>query len=272
MKTILVATDFSKASVNAARYAVEIAAILNASLHILHVYQLPVSYGDISFAVASGEIEKDAQDLMKAFQSQLTNANVTNVEIKTEVRLGDFLDELAKVCKKNDPYLVVFGIHKSTAAKRFFFGSQAIFAMKHIEWPLVLVPEHAHFRSLKNIAIACDLIQVAATVPVEKVKMLVNDFGGKLHILNAGSNARYHPDIVFESGLLREVLPGVDQEYHFIESRDIDQGITDFVDKRNIDLLLVTPKKHDFFERLFLTSHTKELALMSNVPVMSLHI
>ncbi len=272
MKTILVATDFSKASLNAARYAIEMAAILNASLHILHVYQLPVSYSDISYAVASGEIEKDAQNLMKEFQSQLTNKNITDIEIKTELRLGDFIGELEKVCEKINPYLVIFGIHKSTAAQRFFFGSQAIFAMKHIEWPLVLVPEHAHFRSLNNIGIACDLIQVTETLPAEKVKMLVNDFGGKLHILNAGSNAKYHPDIVFESGLLREALPGINHEYHFIESKDTDKGITDFVDKRDIDILLVTPKKHDFFERLFYTSHTKELALMSNVPVMSLHI
>lgn len=271
MKTILVATDFSKASLNAAKYAIDVAAVIGASVYILHVYQLPVSYSDISYAVTSGEIEQDAEDLMNDFRLQLTGTNIINVDLETEVRLGDFVCELAKLCEKINPYLVILGIHKSTAAKRFFFGSQAIFAMKHVEWPLILVPEHAQFRSLKKIGIACDLIQVADTLPVEKVKMLVKDFGAELHILNAGSNARYNPDIVFESGLLREVLPGIDHKYHFIESRDIDKGIINFVDKGNIDLLLVTPRKHDLFERLFYTSHTKELALMSSVPVMALH-
>jgi hypothetical protein len=46
MKTILAITDFSPAATNATDYAADMAMAMNASLTLLHVYQLPVTYGD----------------------------------------------------------------------------------------------------------------------------------------------------------------------------------------------------------------------------------
>lgn len=270
MKTILVATDYSDASLNAANYAIEVAKQINASIHILHVYQLPVSYGDLSAAVASGEIEEDALISMKSFQLKLFNKNSAGFTITSEVQLGDFLSELEKTCKKINPYFVVLGLRKSSAFKRFFLGSQAIYALQHLECPLLLVPEHASFRHLKKVGVACDLMQVTETLPVEKVKLLVEDFGAELHVVNAATNTQNNPHTILESDILREILEQIKHEYHFIESEDIDKGITDFAASEAIDILLVMHKKHDFFERLFLTSHTKEIALMSKVPVMVL--
>ena len=54
MKTIIVATDFSDASYNAAQYAANMALGVHANLLLLHVFQMPLIYAQVPMAV-SGE-------------------------------------------------------------------------------------------------------------------------------------------------------------------------------------------------------------------------
>ena len=50
MKTLIVVTDFSPAASNAVNYAADMALTINATLLILHVYQLPVIYLEVPLA------------------------------------------------------------------------------------------------------------------------------------------------------------------------------------------------------------------------------
>ena len=101
--------------------------------------------------------------------------------------------------------------------------------------------------------------------------MLVNDFDAKLHILNTGKRKEFKPELVFESGLLQEMLGALNPEYHFITSGNTDEGILNFAEKNKIDLLIVLPKRHSLLEKLVHKSHTKQFVLHSHVPVMALH-
>ena len=138
-------------------------------------------------------------------------------------------------------------------------------------WPLITVSPEAKFSSIKNIGLACDFNKVIDTIPADEIKKLVEDFHAKLHILNTGRQKTYNPEIVFESGMLRELLKDVQAEYHFIPGDDKDQAIIDFAEKNHIDLLVVLPKRHGLFDKLVHKSHSKQLVLHSHVPVMALH-
>jgi nucleotide-binding universal stress UspA family protein len=99
----------------------------------------------------------------------------------------------------------------------------------------------------------------------------VNDFHAELHILNTGRKQVFKPEVIFESGLLQEMLADLKPAYHFISSENTDEGIINFAEKNLIDLLVVLPKRHGLLEKLVLKSHSKQLVLHSHVPVMSLH-
>ena len=45
MKTIIIPTDFSAIATNAMRYGIDMATAIKGSILLLHVYQVPVSYG-----------------------------------------------------------------------------------------------------------------------------------------------------------------------------------------------------------------------------------
>jgi hypothetical protein len=99
----------------------------------------------------------------------------------------------------------------------------------------------------------------------------MKDFNATLHILNTGKQRDFDTDIVFESGLLNEMLGPVTPKYHFITSENIDKGIIDFAEKNNIELLIVLPKRHGLLEKILHKSLTKQLVLHSHVPLMALH-
>lgn len=271
MKTILVATDFSPAALHAAGYAADMALAIDAALYLLHVYQVPLSYGDAPAIISLADVEQLAEMDMKEFKDVLAGNKAGKPIIKTELRLGSFYKELETVCETIKPYAVVMGCQGTTAAERLFFGSHTVHAIRHLEWPLIAVPAGAVYSSIKKIGLACDFDEVADTVPADEIKMLVKDLHAELHVLNTGNEKVYNPDIVFESGILQKMLKDLNPGYHFIANEDTDAGILEFTEVNRIDLLIVLPKRHGLIDRLLHKSHSKHLVLYSHIPVMALH-
>ena len=61
MKTIVIPTDFSDIANNAMQYGLEMAKATNASVTLLHVFQVPVSLTDVPVALVSvEELQSDA--------------------------------------------------------------------------------------------------------------------------------------------------------------------------------------------------------------------
>jgi len=60
MKTLIVPTDFSPVSINAMNYAADMALNIDASLLLLHVYQIPVTFTEVPVVnISLEEIRKD---------------------------------------------------------------------------------------------------------------------------------------------------------------------------------------------------------------------
>ncbi len=271
MKTILVTTDFSTSATNAVNYAADMAISLNANLLLFHVYQMPVIYSEVPVAVNEVDMMAAAEKDLRTLRDEITNQRNGKLHIETEVKMGVFFYELKNLCDAIKPYLVVMGSQGTSATERLLFGSHTVYAMKHLKWPLMTVPPESHFSSIKKIGLACDFNKVIDTTPIEDIKTLVNDFKAEIHVINTGKETVFDPDIVYESGLLQEMLQGLSPKYDFVSSDNVDEGIIDFAEKNDIDLLLVLPKRHGLLEKLTTQSHTKKLVLHSHVPVMALH-
>lgn len=271
MKKLLVATDFSSAAINAAEYAADMALATRSDLLLLHIYQVPVNYTELPVASVDVDFQARAEKSMNELKEQLNTRVNGAVSIETELRMGFFYEELVKACEDTHPYSVIIGTQGKTAAENLLFGGHAVYAMKHLAWPLITVPPTAKFSSIRKIGLACDFANVVETMPAAEIKKLVTDFNAELHVLNTGKSSEYNPDEVFQAGLLQEMLNSIKPAYDFITGDDIDAGIMDFAEKNNIDLLIIIPKRHGLLEGLLHRSHTKQFVLHSHVPVMALH-
>jgi nucleotide-binding universal stress UspA family protein len=274
MKTIIVPTDFSPIATNAMNFAADMAVNINASLMLLHVYQVPVSMTDVPVVMVSAEeLKKSSEAKLQEVKDALTHITSGKIKVYTEARLGDVSDELEDVCQHIQPFAVIMGTRGTSRVERVLFGSTTLTAIRHLKWPVIVVPPGKEYGTgIKKIGFACDFDKVVESTPIRFIKNMVKEFGGELHVLNVDYESRhFKPETPEESLMLHTLLEDLNPSYHFINHVDIEDGINEFVEENNIDLLITIPKKHKLLDSLFKHSSTKQLVTQSHVPVMCVH-
>src|SRR5665213_2963184 len=107
MKTIILATDFSTAAINAAEYAADMALAIQANILLLHISEIPIAYLGIPVAATEDEMMKDAKKSLSLLKEQLMTRTNGKLNIKTEIDAGVFFHKLKEICEKIKPYSVV---------------------------------------------------------------------------------------------------------------------------------------------------------------------
>lgn len=273
MKTIIVPTDFSTISNNAVDYAIGLATQTGSSLLLFHAYQVPVSMTDVPIVLVSvEELQKNAETKMSEVKKVVERETGGSIKIYVETKLGDTVDELEELCNRIKPFAVVMGTKGATGLERVFFGSTTLTTIKHLSWPVIVVPPDKRYSAIKKIGFACDFREVVETTPARFIREFVKEFNAEIHVLNVDyKNAHFKPDTPEQSVLLHTMLEDLNPKYDFIEEQNIEAGIEKFAEKNNLDLIITIPKKHKLLEGLFKKSHTKDLVFHSHLPIMCVH-
>ncbi|MEP7321126.1 MAG: universal stress protein [Saprospiraceae bacterium] len=270
MKTILVATDFSAAASHAAEYAADMAMAIQANLFILHVFQIPINYSEMPLAVSMEELMLGPKEEIIKLQNELIQRTKNNIKIDSEVIEGLFFGELNTFCERLNPFSVIIGTQGKTRGERLFFGSEAIYTMKHLEWPIIAVPINSDYRNIQKIGLACDLNELGE-IPVDDIQILAKDFNAELIVINTSKKETHSMHRDASSSALFERFAESKPQYHFIYDKNVDEATLDFAEKSKLDLLIVLPKRHSLISQLLFKSHTREFVMHSHVPVMALH-
>lgn len=259
MKTIVVATDFSAPAENAMLYAAQLADTIKASVLLFHAYQVPVGMNDIPvLMISTNELKANAEaGLTRA--KELLNKNFTSLNIKTESRLGDVIDELNDVCSIIDPLLIVVGKHGASGVQQMLFGSTSLSVIRHTTYPVIVVPDRFHGYGIKNAALAIDAS--VENVCVQKLKTLVTELNIQLHIVHV----KQEKSASLQVGRL---VTELNSKYSTIYNHEFVHGIESYIQNNNIDLLIILPHKHSLMDRLFFKTHTKELLKKISTPIM----
>jgi nucleotide-binding universal stress UspA family protein len=271
MKTLLVPTDFSPASVNAMHYAAEMALSIEASILLVHVYQVPVTISEIPVVTVSvDELKKASEEKLDELKTAVARITSGKVKIYTEAVMGETVDELNTLCEKIDPFAVVMGTHGSSGLERLVMGSTTLTAIRHLKCPVIAVPPGTTFKGIRKIGLASDFKDVIATTPIDFIKAVIREFKPSVHVLHATAQEE-NTETPLESGYLETMLEGIKPVYHMLDREDPMEGIREFAEKNNLDLLIVIPKKHKILEGIFHKSSSAELIKRSHIPVMAIH-
>jgi nucleotide-binding universal stress UspA family protein len=274
MKTIVAPTDFSPISRNAVHYAADLAKVLGTSLTLLHIYQIPVPFSEVPAPVYRMEdLEREAEEQMQLLKAEIMHRTESRINILSVVKAGVVSSEIESYCHSVDPYAVVMGAESAGIFERFLLGGKTLNALKNLSWPLIVVPPEVKLSGISKIGLACDLIDVAETVPKKEIRNLVKQFNATLHILHVseGSGEAFDLQTIIECRQLQDLLEDLNPQFHFIGSDSIEKGICEFAEKNNLDLLIIIPKKRSLITGIFQHSHSKRLVLHAHVPVIAFH-
>jgi nucleotide-binding universal stress UspA family protein len=262
MKTIIVPTDFSVPAENAMLYAGQVAQTIQASVLLVHVYQVPVSMNDVPVMMVSAEELKKSADAGLERTKEVLKAAYPLLEVSIESRLGDITEELRDLAAEIHPATVVIGKHGATGMERILFGSTSLSIIRQVQVPVIVVPDSTTKRQLKNIALAVDDLRYP--VPQQNIKTLMEQLGAQLHIIHVQTDKK-------ESADFNALATAFNTSCTLIRDEEFVHGIQSYVRENNIDLLIILPHKHSLMERLFFKTHTKELMQALSIPLMCMH-
>ena len=274
MKHIIAATDFSENANNAASFAADLACRLRAHLNLLYVFQTVVPFTDGSMPpLYIEDAQEEGEKQLAELKEKLLIQTGERIIVHTEIQGGNFVNELNDYCHEITPYAVVVGTESKGMLERLALGGEAVSVLKHLTWPLIIVPPNKRFSDFKRIGLACDLEDVAESVRTKEIEDWVEEFDAELHVIHV--NPSFDKPLTkikaAESSWLRSILGDMSPKYHFPHRADLDDGIAEFAARLKLDLLIVIPKSRNWFESIFKTSKSKEIMLHTNIPILSLH-
>lgn len=274
MKTIIIPTDFSPVATNALYYGIDMAKAIDSSVMLVHIYNIPIAFSEVPVLLISVEELKNAAETRLAdLKKEVELISPGKITVLTETRMGNIVDELENICSEVKPFAVVMGSSGASGIEKVLFGSTTLSVIKHLTWPVIVVPPGKGFgKGIKKIGLASDFTNVVNTTPAPFIKELVKELNAELHVLNVDYHNRHFDDSKREESRdLHDMLEPVNPEYHFIENKSIEDGITEFAGKNDLDLLITLPKKHSLLEGIFKTSASRQIVFQSHIPVLCLH-
>ncbi len=275
MRTIIVTTDFSGPSLNAARYAAGLAGPLGVDQLVLYhsydnaplVTDAPVAEDDVSLAYEGSLLALEmVENEMRAVSDRPASVKILLVTNELPLVLG-----VERLAEQWEPCLVVAATTGKGGLEKFAMGSNTSALALSCAAPLLVVPREARYDAIERIVFACDLKKVSKTTPVAELRFLLERLHAELLVLNvAVEGKRFDPDVIPEQYKLHDLLDDLDPTYHYTESDDLVEGIADFAEDQRAGLIVSVPKAHGFLERLFRRSVSTALIDKTETPLLLL--
>ena len=272
MRSIVVPVNFAPNAANAARYAAEIALAIGADLHLIYVFQIPASVSQVPLPESVFDtMRDDGYELLNDLQTELTRQTAGKVRITTALEIGGTEAIIESYCKQQNPFLVVMGASGHTL-ENVITGSTTVRAIRHLPYPLLVIPEDATFHSIKKIVVACDRedIDSGITDNMDFLKELSELLKAQLvvvHVLTNGEESA--AEATEEYNVWKNDLAAFNPEIYFVRRPRVEDGINDYLAGHDADWLMVFPKSHSVLE--FHKSRTRQIVQACAVPIMSLH-
>lgn len=258
-KVVIVPLDFSETSFNAANYASNM--YKNREDIILVLYNF---YAKADDAVM-------ANNYLNSLKNELS-VDCPNIEIFSESG-SDFIESLEAYAHVRTAYIIVMGLTGKSAITQWFSGSNTLKMAEKNVCPVLIVPSDAKYTGTDNILIASEMRYVEETPVLLAVKRILADYKPNLHVLNVDDShyISLTTSYKIERDKMEELLSEFKPEFYFMRLFDFHEAINLFVRDKKIDMIIIGPKFHGFFTKLFKTQHTKKMIYQSKVPVLAVH-
>ncbi len=273
MKKIIVPTDFSDTSKNAAMFAAKMSNdIYDCSILLYNAF-------DSIFTSEEGSsIFSDVDSRKRIAESALQNLKIelemeTSAPVEILAEEGHLISNMEKLCPIQNMDLIIMGITGATRLDQILMGSNTLQVIQQEICPVMIIPPDAQYRKINTAIFASDFKDVEATTPIKTIRELLDIFKPVLHVVNVDTEhfVELTEEYKAERAKLDKMLLGFNPEYSFIRMYDFVDSINLFAKDRNADLIITVPKKHSFLSGLFKTSHTRKLAYHSHIPILTVH-
>jgi len=277
MKTIFIPTDLSSHALVALRYALELSKEAQTQKIIyFHLNpqiispEIPVLYLD--------DLNKINADIKKHLETELSdhieNAGIGDGVLATEVVVvteAGSSTSILEYARKHHSDLIVMGTHGKTGFEKFIFGSVTASVLENSKIPVLVIPRNFHYKPIEKIAFSSAL--TSFTSEIKSILPFCKTLEAKLEVIHI--NYGLFSEKLIEHA--KRVIHEIGHEHVDLQllPANLEEKLIDMlkkqVAKKKPEWLVMIPKKREWYEKLFLSSKSLELAIDYNKPVLILH-
>ena len=272
MKQIVVATDFSNCASNAMEYAVELAKILNLELCAIHAIH-PTEGIDNSVYKAifiEDYYNNKRQALANWAANFVTKYQYWDVKVTTLCEVGNVSNVLTKYIESNDVELLVMGSMGSTGISGLF-GSNVSTMFTKTKIPTLVIPLESKFSIDPVITLATDFSSDLSSEDVNALNELIIAFKShKINVLNILEKPEWKTNEAGENSL-KALIKNVELDFKYIHEDNPKEGIMNFIQGNQTDILCVVKHHHNLVYRIFNRSTINQVMNKSIKAILVLH-
>lgn len=267
MQTILVPIDFSPASRNASVYAAELARLFNSRLLLFHAYMLPTPVSEVPYVmVTADEMQRENEQMLKREADTLFATY--GIPVESVVRIGIASDEIKELSVEAAADLIIMGM-KGAGGLDKIVGSTTTNVIRKVKIPLLIIPHDAGYKPISHITYASDFsykTNISLFSPLLKIAKTVS---AAIHVLHVQKNVVKIEEVSGRTNT-EKALQGYQYEFVDVVNQSVTQGINDYLQQHESQLLVMVAHTHTFFERIFSRSRTTAMAYETKIPLLVL--
>ncbi|MFV7234305.1 universal stress protein [Flavobacterium sp. ZB4R12] len=269
MKTILIPTDFSSNANNALKYANAFAQATNNKIVLLHTY-IPIlgNYNRIPGIIAeeNARVKKESQKNLEDLCNKYVEVSCHNL-----VTIGDPIDTILDVSRKAKVDLIIMGTHGASGLRQILFGSNTSGVISKSTVPVLAIPQRYRFRKIDTIVYASDLKntfnELKHIIPIAK------QLDATIEILNL--NYGYNSTDDEKKTIEKKIKSLSYKKIKFIEQKaTLEQTMAEqlkkYLVKHKPQILVMFPDEKSWFDKIFISSKTEEMANQLKLPLLSI--
>ncbi len=271
MKTLLVATDFSKNSLHVLEYAIMFANNLDAAVHLVWVDNSSLDDNLMDTIEEGLRIEK--KNFLKKIVSDY-KSKVPGQKLQYHLKKGKVYQEIGKTARQLKADIIFTGTHGVTGFEQYWIGSNAYRIMTSAPCPVITVRGDYNFENgIKTILLPLDSsLETKQKLPF--TVELAKRFNAVIHLLKV-----YNSPI----GVIRKRIDSFGHEaekcisdknirykIESVEAVNVAASILEYGEKNSVDLIAIMTEQNITTANKFLGPYAQQLINGAKVSVLSL--
>ena len=280
MKNILIPTDFSENSWNAVKYALAFFKDTECDFYLLHVsliYNYASGESPIvplpSVEVIDNTVLKQAKTHLKKLLKKIEQLDHNPKHHFYKLSNYDyFIDAVRNQVAEKNIDLIVMGTKGASGLKKAMIGSNTGDLITRVKCPVLIVPENAIFKDLKEIAFSTDYHLFYPTKILNNISEFVKMHNSTLRILHIIKKEEEFTEFQLENKeFLANFFEDEKHSFHKITNKKIEDGVQCFVESRDIDMIIMIAKNLNLFQRILFRPTVEEISYHTDIPFLVLH-
>lgn len=283
LKKILLPAKLSEDSIRMIRFALPLAHKINAEIKVLFVYGDPniaeskkhTASWEKHVKIELREAHRKAQKKLVDFSTELKNKIPSEVlePVKLHYRMLKGIPEfvISDASDRYQPDMLIMGAGKAEKKNGDFLDKIVVKVIERSDFPVLVVPSTAEFPKKEKLSVmyATDFYDSDHS-SLNKLLSILQSFNKEIHCVHIDlKDDQDHPKKVEQlNKMLEQKYPEHQIRCQLYESSDIVKGITDFIEKNNIDVISLSKQKRSTFYKMFHSDILGKLLISGKIPML----